>query len=584
MKSSNLQKNAWVTGLLLSVILQGCIESEFNFQANGDRDRDPAEITPHSEDTCTEDSSELPDDNLMWLSRTQIYNTYSELFGPSTAQKLKNEIETITLDLKSYNFDHALFKLAKEDIGKILVMSINAAKIIYNDSTSRKAVFNCSTYSPVPANCVDNYLNGFASKIFRRALSPTEKQNIKNRFFKNSSNINSGQLVDVLAYQLFHPLFLARFELGSSEKRQAQYSLNSYELATRLAFAITDTAPDQSLLSKAADQSLLEASVLQSEAERLLESSAAKKKFHDFAFYWMKSDASFTFAQLPDELVGNTQTVGLGEAAVDETQKFMEYVIWSQEGSYKDLLSSKVSFADHEGLASIYGHDPATNGEPRTFGDSQRMGVFGRLPFLYSPTSRTPLIRRSLNFREQVLCETVPQPSAAVFEERGDFVGTDEIMSQLSTREFIAALTGTDPNNSRTSCTTCHATINPMGNLFEEFDSLARVRTTELVFKSNGDFSEEVPTNSADEVRIGSEKILANGYADIITAVTNMKQSQRCFAKKLSSFTLARNFNSVKSCWVKEVYKTINQEGGSIKQAIVATIMHPKFRLRQLRD
>ena len=56
----------------------------------------------------------------------------------------------------------------------------------------------------------------------------------------------------VLTYHLIRPSFLWRLEEGeASQPNPAKVALTPYEVATRLAFQVTDSTPDQELLDAA---------------------------------------------------------------------------------------------------------------------------------------------------------------------------------------------------------------------------------------------------------------------------------------------------------------------------------------------
>ncbi len=524
--------------------------------------------------------------NTQKLTKSQYTKILMDFFGSNVLSAIQAKLDLLPADAEVWNFDRERNDFSKSAVSPLIEIAFLAAESAYNNSTTRSKIFGtCSTSSSPAANCIDTHISGFAKRIFRRPLTSAEQTSV--RALYTGAATRAEGFVNALAYELANPAFLFRWELGSNNSESdANFTLSNYELASRIAFAVTDMGPDDALLAKAAltssSTSLANDGVLKTEVQRLMGLPSAKTKYRDLAFYWVKTDLKFTTQNMPASYIGSTNVNGFGDAAIDETRKFMEYAIWDGAKPYEDLLTSKASFASHSGLASVYGHSAVSGSTPATF-SGKRRGVFGRVPFLFGTSTRTPLIKRGVKFREQVLCKKVDPPTAEVFQERAQFEISDAAGFQLSTREFVATITG-DPKQDRpalTGCMTCHAFINPAGNIFEEFDSLGRARSQEAVYNNNNQIVVTKNVDSSANLLLGSDysggEMYASSFSDIAVALASGDQAKRCFAKKLVSYTVSQELESTESCRVRDVFEKI-KSGEKLSDVIVDAIIDPAMR------
>ncbi len=542
--------------------------------------------------TCTNENDVSASDNKR-LTKYQVVNSIKSLFGDefesATNQlSVKSLIDEIPDDGEAWNFAdfHSTITLAHTKA--YFNLSIAIADKVYGNSAIRAYVFgNCVNVSPITATCIDNYLDNFATRILRRPLDSNEKVKAKS-IYSGAPNAGEG-FIRVLAYHLFHPSFLIHWELGTPSstdynaspltESERLFSVTSYELASKIAFLITDTTPDVELLAKAADGSISNADTLRAQVTRLMETPSAREKFKKFGLYWADETPGYSFSTLPAAYLSNLNTNDIGNAAIEESKRFMEYMIWERPSTFSDLLTSKASFAKHAGLAEVYNHAPSNGSTPATFGDERR-GLFNRLPFLYNGSTRSSIILRGVKFRENVLCQTMPSPPNEVFEMRDNDILTDEMAIKLNNRDVTAHRTKS------AACISCHSIINPTGNIFENFDSLGRYRTQEKTFDTHGVQHAVVDLNTSDKVPLwsGNELDVAH-YSQFIETVSKTYTAKACFSKKLSSYA-----NNVKkltpkdSCRVKKVYDEVIKSDGSILNAIVSSIANPAVRLKRVGD
>ncbi|MES2856445.1 MAG: DUF1592 domain-containing protein, partial [Bdellovibrionota bacterium] len=299
--------------------------------------------------------------------------------------------------------------VSQDHIKSYIDLGFDVAEKVFANTTLRSKVFGaCSTSATIPATCIDTYLSGFATNIFRRPLTADEKT--KAKAIAVGSATQQEALTNVLALHLSSPQFLIRWEMGDGAEAGSVFKLSNYEIASRISYSLTDSTPDTALLALAAAGKLSDRQILLKEATRLATSERGKYKIRQMFYGWLEFKEDFDYSNLGTAFIGGVNTSGLASASLSEVDEFLNYVIFEQKGSYKDLMTSKLSFAKHSGLAAIYGHAPVTSTPAVMTGG--RQGILSRLSYLYSSTTRSNIIIRGVTFRRHVLCQNLPSPSA----------------------------------------------------------------------------------------------------------------------------------------------------------------------------
>ncbi len=123
-----------------------------------------------------------------------------------------------------------------------------------------------------PAACAGRFIDGFASRAFRRPLEQLERDGLKAVY---EAGVGVGQAEGirmVISAVLQSGSFLYRTELGKSNTVAAGQTveLTNHELASSLSFLFLNSIPDAELRAAADDGSLAKADVFKAQVERLL--------------------------------------------------------------------------------------------------------------------------------------------------------------------------------------------------------------------------------------------------------------------------------------------------------------------------
>ena len=131
-------------------------------------------------------------------------------------------------------------------------------------------------------------LNQFAYRAFRRPVEPSETASLLNLYdlaFQQSRSHESA-VRHALRAILVSPYFLFRIE--QDQTTQQAYSVNEYELASRISYFLWASTPDDELLRLAGKRLLRDPKVLEAQVIRMLRSPKSQAFAESFASQWLK--------------------------------------------------------------------------------------------------------------------------------------------------------------------------------------------------------------------------------------------------------------------------------------------------------
>jgi len=340
------------------------------------------------------------------------------------------------------------------------------------DSPSRQLIFSCYPEQLAEERaCASEILSRMARQAYRRTT--TEQDLALLLEFFNSGREQGGSfdtgIQFALEFMLSDPDFLIRnyrdpAQLASTEV----FQLSDLELASRLAFFLWSSSPDDTLLGLAEAGELSDPAVYTAQAQRLLaDPRGISTLVEDFAAQWLN-------LRRLDEVQINTvlfpeYDVSLIEAFAQETEMFIAETL-EQDTSIIELLNADYTFvnerlAEHYGIDDIYGSRFRKANFPDT---SQRGGLLahGSLLTVTSYPGRTSPVLRGKWLLDNLLGTPPPPPPPNVP------ILPDAEAGQLpaSIRERLAQHRA-DP-----VCSSCHTVIDPLGFALENFDVIGAWR------------------------------------------------------------------------------------------------------------
>ena len=539
---------------------------------------DDSTSTLQSSFTCNQNTSSLRDTPSRFLSKLQLRNSVEDLFGSSLINSTAVQAAFGSLSDESNN-DITFQRQSTIDSTKITAY-FNIARAISEEvissSALRATVFGtCQSDVDVTRACADSFISNYAVKILRRPLKTDEINTIYE--IVDGGDTKNEKLRAMLFSLVGSPFFVWNVELGENNSSNTSFSLNSYEVASKLSYKITDSAPDASLLNAALDGSIKNESTIKAQAQRLLQTQRGKDKVIRSILRWSGANFIKDISSLPTSMVNGINTNNLENAMIDEAYKFVEHIVFEQKGSFKDLLLSKASFASHDGLADVYNHTPYVEGQnPQSFPD-ERMGLLLRAPFLTHYSSRSSIINRGVQFQLKILCNKIPEPNVDISADRDADSRTQEESLFHSNRSNIKEMTKIPV------CMSCHNVINPTGFALESFDSLGRYRAQESIYSLEGDYERDVSVDTRTDLPITFEEtVQIDNASDLVRFVAESNNGNECFVRNINRFFNEKEVESSDHCRLESAFQNLANLDAPILSVIEGIVLDENLKAKSI--
>ena len=492
--------------------------------------------------TGCEGSTVAASKRMVRLTFNQLATSVRSLFGDALADQVMETFEIGALS------DRDFPPLASPREGSLFIDAVwqssdaiaqTVGQYVFDNFTS---VTGCA--DPATAECGQAYVTSLAERAFRRPLAERERTRLLQVF--DEAITAGGSVQEATQYGSYavmqSPHYLYRTEFGTDVTLEE--ALTPHELASQLAFFITDGPPDQELLDAAQSGALATPDELRTQADRLLVTPAARENLQAAVFAYFELPALNSVVIDPE--VAPTFTEGLRSSMYRETELFINHHLWN--GSLNDLLLSRTTFVN-QNLATLYevdyppaGSTPDADGFALTELGQNRSGLLSNAGFL---TARSrpdvpSVVGRGILVNATILCAEVPvfpeDLAEAIEEATAALAGSSE-------REKSEFRTTTPP------CFTCHRGIDPYGLALDNFDVIGTYRETD---------PEGRPISAEVTLPDGTTTTTLPELANVL-AVSG--QFATCMAKHLIDYSLAEVSEDLPatSCAVKDVMDRFNQ-------------------------
>lgn len=402
------------------------------------------------------------------LTAEQYRNTLVDLFGPDLPL---TPVEPDQNPFLFYSIGATITDISARGVEQYSDAAFAIARHLFADPARRARVLDCAPEAPDDA-CARATLEALGRRILRRPLAPEETE----RWLAITRATGAADplrgLETTLAALLQSPAFLYRPEAGEPDPdRPDRRRYTSLEMASRLAYLLTNTTPDDELLDAAERGDLTDPEALLAQARRLMSTPRARAAVQDFFAQYLD------LARLPrvdrDPAIYPGFTPRLLAAMETELRLLVDDVVFRRAADLRTLFSSPRGYVNTD-LAALYGID-APAATPTAFvpvdfpADGPRAGLLTLAAFLTMnahPTETSPTLRGKY-VRERVLCQSVPPPPTDI-----DLNLAPEDGAPPTLRARL------EQHRDNPACNGCHLFIDPPGFLFEHFDSIGRHRLT----------------------------------------------------------------------------------------------------------
>jgi hypothetical protein len=404
-----------------------------------------------------------------------------------------------------------------------------------------------------PGNDTLGFISEVGRRFYRRPLTSDELAKLEAIFatgagLPSASDEFTGGASLVLEVLLQAPHFLYRIEAGETGQR-----LSGYELATKLAYVLTNSTPSDALLDQAASGALDADEGVRAAAEGLLSTARAKatlRRFHGETFGF---DA---FSRILKE-AGLGYADGTNADLLEASYLFFDRIFEDSLG-LRDVFLSDVGFVSDE-MAALYGSDgPEGDGFLEVRLGTERPGFFAQLPFLIlQSTNLTPhSIGRGRVINHDVLCAEVPAESETM-SPPGSVGATN--------RETVTLATAGE------GCVGCHQYLNPLGFAFENFDGLGRLRDEDNGF----------PVDTTGRYPFVEGSLSFDGAPQLMQLLAESQQAHTCYASHLAEFGLAHELSADEKPLLDAMSAASLEDAAPLQDLLLELVTSPTFQTRR---
>jgi hypothetical protein len=511
---------------------------------------------------CTGAPLAIGDAYVRRLTTWEYINTVSDILG-WPAQTDPTSIGTLTgllpADIHSNGFSNDYGgQLATLDAATAYQQAADAVGVALAAQTGWLTPFaSCNTTVPT---CRDSIVQALGLRLFRRPLTTAAAGELASFGALFDTAVAAGMTtapsaaIVVVRAMLQSPQFLYRLEsqLPPTPGAVAR-PLDSYEIATRLSYFITSSAPDMTLLAAAQSGQLTTPAQLTAQVTRLMALPEARVMSQRYFREWLFLDG------LDDENRGPTFTAPLIAAMKQETIDDVGDQIWDKAQPVLSLFTTQRTLLTPP-MVTYYG--PGL-GQPAADGSYSTAGLPGRTGFLTHAgvltedgTSTASIVQRGLFMLRSVLCQNVPDPPPGA---------TAVVLAPAtaSLRVQSAARLVTEP------CLTCHGQFDPLGYAFEVFDNMGAWQTKDV----NGNAVRQDGWLTVP----GGANVPYATVADYMHLLPQDPRVSACIASKISQFAWGRPMTADDACMLQDIAGRMGSSQTTTFADVIAAIASSPF-------
>jgi hypothetical protein len=395
-----------------------------------------------------------------------------------------------------------------------------------------------------PKTCFDSFLTTKGPSLFRSALTATDNSSLWSVVTQAAGVPDQLKTLSQLVFN--DPRFVYHLELGAgASDANGMVALTSYEVANRISYGMTASPPDAALWSDAVLDKLKTLPAVTSHVDRLAATPAYKSRITALMKFYVGTEKANP-APTHAEFMNGVDATDLNVAATDEFNDYINQVIFTQQGTLRDLFTSRATFPRTPAMASVMGTSVWSAGA--ALSAPNHAGLLAR-PYLHMLNDpNLKLVQRGKKLRINMLCSVIPEPTAQDLAGRPLLSGAD--LTSLNRRDYIdkATLGGA-------SCTACHSKMNQLGFATENYDSIGRFSRTEKIYNTSLIKVAEFPALSSSTPAISAtdSRTFAN-INDFQVALSQSDALQQCFSQKAYQFLQRKPENLASdSCRLKKM-------------------------------
>ncbi len=547
----------WLVAALIAVLLAAC---------TGDigKPGEPDPSKPGGKGASSSSLRSLSPPQVRLLSAAEYRNTVRDLLGLEATEGLAHA------DLGS-GFDTGSAGKLDENLFVALLDEAERLGTQYVE-TRITTDYPCFEPSDVQDTCITQIANDLGRRAFRRPLSSEESSTLLSLFKRVSTETSDRVLAtqSLVTRLLASVHFLHRMEVGKKTGQQ-ESTLDQYERASVISYALTGSMPDEELFQDA-EAGLLEGERIRSHVRRLLATDAGRARFVQILQQWLRVNEL-------DEMVADPQAFpklsGQAQASAlrDEFSLYVTDVVFDGPGTLQGLLTGTQAFVNRH-TAPLYGLISDSDKMQRASLDSaERKGILSLASVMAVHASvgevdkDRPVIR-GLLIKNQLLCQQVGLPSGIDTATAAmNVAGEGSNFEEMTTREQFETMM-----NQSQECINCHKQFMPLGFLFGNFDALGQFQT------KKGD--RPIDTAVAD-IAVGTETKSFESFSNFVDTLSTSEVVSACFTRNLVAYAVGSAKGDHVDAMSTSLAKGFGQSGGNIQKLMEDLLADPDFYLKK---
>jgi hypothetical protein len=433
-------------------------------------------------------------------------------------------------------------------------------------------------------------VDAMSQVILRRAANEEETKRYTSYLAKQVELHGNRQGIEsVIAAILLNPEILFRFELGAGPPdAYGRVMLAPREIAEAIAYAITDSPPDQRLMEALRTGQLKTRDDVRKQVRRLLTDDrkienplTVRVPILRFFREYFGYDTAHQVFKDKDLLTPEVRYM-----LVVDTDRLVADIFYEDRNVLAELLTTNKSYVASSVIRSpilreiknkggthpfgpknhvneVYNLEPEkwSEQQPLVFPVTERAGILSQPSWLlaHSTNDSNHAIHRGKWLRERLLGGAIPDTPITVDAQLPDEPDKPLRQRMRVTREMY--------------CAKCHQNMDPLGLSFEMFDDWGRFRTTEL----------GQPVDTSGAIKNSPDERLEGPVVNAIDLVKKLAKSEhvhQVFVRHAFRYWMGRNETLEDAPTLQAAYKAYKDNGGSMKALITSLLTSDSFLYR----
>jgi hypothetical protein len=413
--------------------------------------------------------------------------------------------------------------------------------------------------------CERAFVAELGKRLFRRPLSSRETDAFA---ALHAAVVSEGLSFDeacrsVLEAMLQAPAFVFRLERELGGVAGERRYLDGYELASRLAFFLWDSAPDRELLELAGagvfDGSPAGLPALRQQVARLLSDPRARRMTAELVRDFAGTERAAFVGVTPE----------LRTSLLDSMVATVDGHLWEQRGTIRELFTTRKLSLDPS-AAALLGLVPLGDGQ-HVYDVSllpERVGWLSHPGFIagMGDAQVGKIVHRGITLMTKLMCRQPIQLPDGLEATTADF---NTMYAELTERQR------SEERQKRADCWACHAQFEPLAYGFDRFDAAGRY----LGAVDEQGRARPIDGWTTDDLSI--DEAARPRYADMAELMALMADSetiQACMAEHFLAFATGRASSEIEEAFAVPVHEALERAGGTLPAMVEAVVTSELFR------